>query len=71
MENYSNIQRVIGYDQDYPGSYAWPIYEILCPICQLWSKKYGDVDKLIGDKWYYLCIQCGEEEIKKEELGDY
>ena len=54
-------KRVIGYDQDYPGSYRWPIYEILCPECKKWSKDYGNVTVEIDDEDIPLCEKCGDE----------
>jgi hypothetical protein len=57
----SQQKRVIGYDQDYPGSYRWPIHEIKCPVCKLWKKEYGEVDQEIDGEWQQLCIECGEK----------
>lgn len=56
----NKFQRVIGYDQDYPGSYRWPNYEILCPVCKKWKKDYGEVDEQQDDgSWRPVCIPCG------------
>ena len=53
-------KRLIGHEQDYPGSYKWPIYEVLCPSCKKWVQEYGDVDELINGEWHMLCVPCGE-----------
>lgn len=52
----------VGYEQKYPGSYAWPIYEVLCPECGKWVKEYGEVDQQDADgDWHCLCIPCGDK----------
>jgi hypothetical protein len=61
----ANERRIIGYDQDYPGSYRWPVYEIFCPECGQWVKDYGEVDQLINGQWFALCTHCGEKAMKE------
>lgn len=55
--------RVIGHEQEYPGSYAWPIYEYFCPDCQTWTKDiHGDITSVHEDGTEsYLCDKCAEE----------
>lgn len=57
----NNVKRVIGHEQDYPGSCRWPIYAVLCPECQQWAKDYGSVTTEIDGKEYALCEKCGDE----------
>lgn len=60
-------KRVVGYDQDYPGGYRWPIYEILCPECGKWCREYGEVDILINGEWVPLCLECGRDFSDKDD----
>lgn len=54
-------KRIVGYDRDYPGSYGWPIYEVLCPECKQWVKDYGAVSADIGGYEHSLCKECGDK----------
>lgn len=55
-------KRIVGYEQEYPGAYRWPIYEMLCPVCNQWSKDFGDYQQKIDGVWVEVCQKCGEEE---------
>jgi hypothetical protein len=57
-------RRKIGVEQDYPGSFEWPIYEYLCPCCNTWGGGSG-TDQKVGDEWHVLCEAC-EEKVNKE-----
>lgn len=52
--------RKIGIEQDYPGSYQWPILEVVCPECEQWVSQYGEVSTEINGETYHLCIPCGD-----------
>lgn len=57
-----NNKRIIGHEQEYPGSYAWPIYEYHCPDCGKWTQKICDIDGQDKDGEYTpLCEACGNE----------
>jgi predicted RNA-binding Zn-ribbon protein involved in translation (DUF1610 family) len=60
-------ERTYGHEQDYPGSYRWPMVEVLCPECGKWTREYGEVSTLVGSEEHYLCPKCGEFE--EEEGG--
>jgi hypothetical protein len=53
-------RRVYGHEQEYPGSYRWPLQEVLCPECGQWVRQYGDVSESFNGYEHYLCIPCGE-----------
>ena len=60
-------KRKIGVEQDYPGAYAWPVFEVLCPECGQWSREYGDVDQQQDDgEWHQLCAPCGAKAFPEE-----
>jgi hypothetical protein len=60
-------KRQIGLERDYPGSYGWPIYEVMCPECNEWKSEYGNMDQLQHNgEWYTVCVEC-EEKINDEE----
>jgi hypothetical protein len=63
MSDYKpEFERVVGFDQDYPGSYRWPRIEVLCPVCGEWCGNYGDVDERQDDgSWRKVCVPCGEK----------
>ncbi len=51
-------RRKVGVEQDYPGSYEWPIYEYRCPICKKWSSG-SDVTVTHNDETEsVLCEKC-------------
>lgn len=55
----------VGHEQDYPGAYRWPIYQVRCPECGQMTKEYGDVSVLSEDGHeHLLCTPCGEEVIR-------
>jgi hypothetical protein len=51
-----------GHEQDYPGSYRWPLVEVLCPWCERWVREYGEYSTTIDGHEHYLCDECGEDE---------
>lgn len=62
--------RKVGEMQEYPGSYAWPIMEVLCPLCEKWTGDYGEVDSQDKDgDWHHLCTKCAAD-IREEFFDD-
>lgn len=57
----SERKRKIGQHQEYPGAYAWPIFEILCPHCNKWSQDYGTMQTLVEGQWVDVCGPCEEK----------
>lgn len=54
-------KRKIGETREYPGSYAWPINEVFCPVCKKWVGEYGNIDQKDTDgDWHMVCVPCGE-----------
>lgn len=59
-------RKTIGYEQEYPGAYRWPIYAYKCPECGKFSKDGGDITLTSEDGHdHYVCDRCAEE-IDKE-----
>lgn len=53
-------KRQIGVERDYPGSFAWPVFEVYCPECHKFSGDYGDIDMTDDDgDIHMLCGPCG------------
>lgn len=67
LERHPELVKV-GYEQDYPGSYKWPIYQLICPLCKQQTNNYGTTEQEIDGRWQYICDECAEKEIK--EMGD-
>jgi DNA-directed RNA polymerase subunit RPC12/RpoP len=64
----SQHKRKVGVDQDYPGSYGWPVYEYRCPDCGQWfggrtGVDGSDVSETVEGEHQYLCAPCGDRVI--------
>ena len=62
MKSTSENKRIIGHEQEYPGSCRWPIYEYKCPECNDWTAEiHGQIDGQDKAGEYTPCCKpCGE-----------
>lgn len=65
----SKWRRCVGRYQEYPGAYAWPEYEYLCPVCRRWGEA-GNVSTLIDGEDVFLCEPCGERAWREAEESE-
>ena len=61
-------RNIVSYEQEYPGAYRWPIYEVLCPECGHYVTNYGDVSTEIDGEEHYLCVPCGNKAFPGEAV---
>ncbi len=54
-------RRCTGRHAEYPGAYAWPDYEYLCPHCKTWGSG-SNVSEINDDGTdSILCEKCAEK----------
>ncbi len=51
-------RKCVGRFTEPPGSYRWPVYDLVCPRCGLRMIDFREAERPISGSWEFVCPAC-------------